>query len=125
MQNGYYNKVKETEVNMKKILPLILILTSYPVFASCPISDSACIAEYQQTQSSNPLTMPIPKNSSANTFVPTPSATSLKREIAPARGLRMFGSTDEDYGYNASCQFGVCQNTGTPKTFSPNNEQRF
>lgn len=106
---------------MKNLTLLVFILTSYPVFAACPIDASSCIAEFQQLQTLQSAPMQTPKNISPKTFSPIPSTTNLSREISPTN-TRMFGPTDEDYGYNSSCQFGVCQKTGTPKTFSSKDE---
>lgn len=102
---------------MKKLLLIISILTSYPAFATCPIDASSCIAEFQPLQTMPSAPLQIPENSSSKVFSPTPPTTNLSREISP-QNVRMFGPTDEDYGYNAGCQFGVCQNSGTPKSFS-------
>lgn len=106
---------------MKYLTIIALIFTVLPAFSACPIDGEACIAEFQPTIT-QPINKTMQNNVTSKSFVPTPSATNLKREVTPQKGLRMFGPTKEDYGYNASCQFGVCQNTGTPKNFSPNNE---
>ena len=101
---------------MKKILLLILILTTYPAFAACPVENmsGACIAEFKTMPLAAPMTPILPASPSVREFSPTPPRVGIKREIEPTRSLRMFGPTSSDYGYNSSCQFGICQNTGTP-----------
>lgn len=109
---------------MKNLLFLIAILSIIPAFASCPIdgNSSACIAEFQQTSipdvTQNPALLSTP--APANTFSATPPIIDTEREIGPTKNLRNFGTTSQDYGYNSSCQFGVCMETGTPKTFRQN-----
>lgn len=107
---------------MKKILFLTVILVSLPTFAACPIDGDACVAEFQ----SEPLPMPAPINpkepTKPNEFVATPSTMDISREIKPAKN-REFRSNNTEYGYNSSCQFGVCMDTGTPKNFTDNPQQ--
>ena len=111
---------------MKKLFfILIVIVISYPTFASCPISDtsSACVAEFQSTgipeiPAINPK-LNIPAGSKV--FIKTPSTVESAREIQPRKNLRNSSGKSSDYGYNANCQFGVCQNSGMPKLFPQNN----
>ena len=35
----------------------------------------------------------------------------------PSKNLRDFGPQPADYSYNTSCQFGVCNYSGTPQLF--------
>ena len=98
-----------------------MILFSHPVFASCPVGDAvdACVAEFQQTSLPKiaPLNSQLTPQSSSDIFIQTPAAVQSNREISPTKNLRDFGANSLDYGYNANCQFGVCQNAGTPKIF--------
>lgn len=106
---------------MKNILTLIVISISIPVFAACPINGNggACVAEFQQTgipalKSVSPVIEPaIPKTN----FSETPAMVNSNREYQAKKDLRSFPNTEQDYGYNSSCQFGVCMDTGTPKSF--------
>ena len=107
---------------MKKIL-LLIILTSYPVFAACPIDNllNSCVAQFQPDiappMQPQPPLQPSPKQKS---FAETPSNMDISREIKPIKD-RYFGSNNTEYGYNSNCQFGICQNSGTPKIFGTNN----
>ena len=101
---------------MKKLIALTFILTLYPAYASCPINGDACIAEFPPIQleaTPNAMGPPPPPKS----FASTPSTMDLSREIKPTK-TRAFGSNNTEYGYNSSCQFGVCMDTGTPKNFT-------
>lgn len=104
---------------MKFLLFLIFTITSVPVFAACPIEGDSCIAEFQPVQLAAPIKMSIPTNSTVKEFSSTPSNMNLEREIDAETNLRKFGPQSQNYGYNSSCQFGVCQTAGTPKTFVP------
>ena len=109
---------------MKIFLLLIAILISYPVFASCPVGGNgdACIADVE-TLLEAPLTTPIKVNSnSANNFKGVPNSVQKEQEIEPEKNLRKFGANGQNYGYNSSCQFGVCMETGTPQNFPSNND---
>ena len=103
---------------MYKIVLPIFILTLFPVYASCPVDGSgeSCVAEIQ-SQILPPLqpSSPLPQKQS-KLFTETPSTLDISREIKPVKS-RSFGSNNTEYGYNSSCQFGVCMDTGTPKIF--------
>ena len=101
---------------MKKLIALTFILTLYPAYGACPINGDACIAEFPPIQletAPNNISPPQPPKP----FTGTPSTMDLSREIKPAK-IRDFGSNNTEYGYNSSCQFGVCMDTGTPKNFT-------
>lgn len=102
-----------------------VFISCYSAYASCPVDGySACIAEFQTVPLAEPMKMSIPKNSTVKEFSSTPStAGNLEREIDADTSLRKFGPQSQNYGYNSSCQFGVCQTTGTPKTFAPSNNE--
>ena len=111
---------------MKKFVLLIIIFISYPAFAACPIDgiSDACIAEFQAVPLAEPMKMTLPKNETVKEFSATPSATNnFEKEIDANTSLRKFGPQSQNYGYNSSCQFGVCQTTGTPKSFAPGNNE--
>lgn len=102
---------------MKKLLILLCILTSLPAFAACPIDGdvtSCSLAQFRQV----PMNQTYAPKSGIKEFASTPEARLKPREnnIQP-RQLRNFGPTDDDYNYNSSCQFGVCNDTGAPQTF--------
>jgi len=104
---------------MKKLISLIVILIACPTFATCPIDSDACVAEFQQTSLPDiilPASKPFSSQNTGN-FLETPATVQASREYEPKNNLRNFRSTEQDYGYNSSCQFGVCMDTGTPKVF--------
>jgi len=106
---------------MKKLIYIIVLLTSYPVLAACPIdgNTNACIAESQTLFQNTPQTL-SPKLFSPNSaikFKDTPESAKNEQEILPEKNLQSFGVNNQDYGYNSSCQFGVCMDTGTPQNF--------
>lgn len=111
---------------MKKLCFILIVITiPNTVFASCPINDAigACVAEFQSTDipeipAINPK-LNIPAGSKV--FIKTPSTVESTREIQPEKILRNSSGKSSDYGYNANCQFGVCQNSGMPKLFPQNN----
>ena len=109
---------------MKHLLSTIIILTCLPSFAACPVENGgACLAEFQGTgipDITNPSANLLPNLPSAN-FSATPAAVNSGREYEPKKETRVFSSMEQNYGYNSSCQFGVCMDTGTPKIFP--NEQ--
>lgn len=106
---------------MRKLSFLIVILISLPVFATCPIDgiSDACVAGTTALPNLMPSESAIPSNSSNKIFTETPSTSDITREIKPIK-TQNFGVTGQDYGYNSSCQFGVCMDTGTPKNFNDN-----
>ena len=110
---------------MKYILFLIVILISTPIFAACPIDvhdGSTCVAEFQDTTTIPDLMQPTqispPPAMPSGNFTATPATVFSGRDYEAKKELRNFRSTEQDYGYNSSCQFGVCLDTGTPQTFS-------
>ena len=110
---------------MKKLLLLILILTSYPVFAACPVdgTTNACIADIERTPITEPTQTLMPQMEAKKEFSATPSNIGVEREIQPEKGVRDFGPNNQNYGYNSSCQFGICRTTGTPKNFTPDSQE--
>ena len=101
---------------MKKLFLIATILTS-PVFAACPIDGTtdACIAEIKTSPVvSSPTFI---QNEINRDFVGVEPLTGMGRNDKKSNNLRNFSATNQDYSYNSSCQFGVCRNTGTPKTF--------
>ena len=106
---------------MKRTALLIVILISLPAFAACPIDGigEACVADIPSLPSPLSSESAIPNNSSEKIFTDTPTTSDITREIKPIK-TQTFGVTGQDYGYNSSCQFGVCMDTGTPKNFNGN-----
>lgn len=102
---------------MKKLLFILAILTSIPAFAACPIDSTACsIAQFQE-----PMQQTFSKESNINEFSQTPETRLKPAQNNADKNLREFSSRPTDYGYNSSCQFGVCSNTGTPQLFQMRN----
>ena len=103
---------------MKKLVILTFILTSACAYASCPIDGTATscsIAKFQQQQ---PMQRTYSPKSSIKELAGSPEAR-LKpsQNEEPSKNLRDFGPQPADYSYNTSCQFGVCNPTGTPQLF--------
>ncbi len=104
---------------MKKFLILTFILTSAPVFAACPINGdgSACIAQFSR----EPMQQTYAPKSNIKEFSGSPEARlNPSRVNAPNEELRRFRQVENDYSYNSSCQFGVCNQTGAPQLFQQN-----
>lgn len=103
---------------MKKYLIILAILSMPPIFASCPIDgeNTACsIAEFQSQQ---PMQRSYSPSSTIKEFADSPEAR-LKpsQDNEPSQNLRSFGPQPADYSYNTSCQFGVCNESGSPQLF--------
>lgn len=104
---------------MQYIILLAVILISKPAYATCPLdvtSGAACsIAEFQQAQ---PMQRTFSPKSTIKEFAGSPEAR-LKpsQNDEPTKNLREFGPQPVDYSYNTSCQFGVCNPSGTPQLF--------
>ncbi len=103
---------------MKKILIITVILTSSSAYAACPldgITNSCSIAEFQQQQ---PMQRTYSPKSTIKEFAGSPEGR-LKpsQNEEPSQNLRDFGPQPADYSYNTSCQFGVCNQSGTPQLF--------
>ena len=103
---------------MKKYLTIAIILTSNAVFAACSIEgdNKACsLAEFQSQQ---PMQRTYSPTSTIKEFADSPEAR-LKpsQNNEPSKNLRTFGPQPADYSYNTSCQFGVCNQSGTPLLF--------
>lgn len=101
---------------MKKFLVLSFVLSSIPVFASCPIDGSgeACVAQFTR----EPMEQTYSPKSDIKEFSNTPEARlQPARVTAPENELRTFRQVQNDYSYNSSCQFGVCNQTGAPQLF--------
>ena len=118
--------MREKGANMVKILFLIVIIAASPAFAACPIDSNsgACVAEFQ----SNIQDIILPERTLSSPAKPKEFSgvkenIPKEEEINPAQNRRDFGAKGNDYGYNSSCQFGVCPDTGTPKNFSGNLNQ--
>ena len=104
---------------MKNIIFFTMLISIIPVYSACSLDDldatSCSIAAFQKQQ---PLATTYSQQSSIKEFSDTPE-TRLKpiQNDAPSRNLRDFGPQPADYSYNTSCQFGVCNPTGTPQLF--------
>lgn len=106
---------------MKKLVLIITLLSSLPVFAACSIenSDTACsIAQFHQEEMQPTFTR---DNSNLKEFSGTPETRLKPAQNTADKNFRKFGPQSVDYSYNSSCQFGVCSNTGTPQLFQMRN----
>lgn len=106
---------------MKKFLSLASLFILLPATAACPIDGdgTACTANLEPA-----LTMPELSRTAQPNFMPTPPAkpNAVTKDYSAEKPLRDFGQTKEDFSYNASCQFGVCSQTGTPQLFQQRGE---
>lgn len=104
---------------MKNLLILSFILTSIPAFAACPIDGdgAACIAQFSR----EPMQQTYAPKSNIKEFSGTPEARLKPAQVnAPSTELRKFRQVQDDFSYNSSCQFGVCNQTGAPQLFQQN-----
>ena len=103
---------------MKKLIITLIFSQSF-VFAACPIDSTACVADMETnlppTLQQNTKSL-FQSDPNAWKFVGTPEAVKPTNSAEKASSSRTFGPTSQDYGYNATCQFGVCRNTGTPRS---------
>ena len=103
---------------MKKFIILLMCSVTQIAFGACPIdgeSTSCSIAEFQQPQ---PMQRTFSPKSTIKEIAGSPEAR-LKpsQNEKPSQNLRDFGPQPVDYSYNTSCQFGVCNYSGTPQLF--------
>lgn len=115
---------------MKNSILFLMLFAATGVFAACPIDgiSNACVAQFQNSITPpytqfqpTPITQPkstLQQNPQVREFSPTPTSTTINRGDLGEKALRTFGPQDSDFGYNSSCQFGICRNTGTPATFN-------
>ena len=95
---------------------LSIILISSSVQANCLIDDigTACsIADFRK-----PMNTSFGQNSHVPNFSKNPNVRLNPPENKITKQLRNFGQSPSDFSYNASCQFGVCMDTGSPKLFN-------
>ncbi|GEM_PF-6082798 len=130
---------KERKYDMRFFLVLVLTMT-IPVFAACPIDGTGefCggagnisfpntgIDDGLITQPPAPLSSTgIPdlekkeKQIKESNFSTTRQAKTnpTSRDYSSEEPLRDFRQNNSNYSYNASCQFGICGQTGTPQLF--------
>ena len=102
---------------MKSFLIAIIILTSLPAFASCPLNENGDLT-CSMAQFQKPMDMTYSTRDSIKEYSGTPEAR-LKpsRNEAGEKMLREFGPTSNDYNYNVDCQFGVCYDKGENPLF--------
>lgn len=101
---------------MKNFLIITCLLISLPAFSACPLdgeTTSCSIAEFHQDEM-NPTYSP---ESLIKEFSGSPEARLKPKENKVEKELRNFGPQSTDYSYNTSCQFGVCNQSGTPQLF--------
>ena len=106
---------------MKKLFSIMLIYATIPAaFATCSLDGLSCsIADLnsptEKMYTSKPLIQQFSNPSTIDKKV-------VNKE-EEQNYLRNFGQQETDYGYNASCQFGVCNQTGVPQLFPPKGER--
>lgn len=103
---------------MKKYLFLGLILTSLSAYATCPIDGDTTACSLAEFQTAQPMQRTYSPKSTIKEFAGSPEAR-LKpsQNDEPSKNLRDFGPQPMDFSYNSDCQFGVCNNNGTPQLF--------
>lgn len=107
---------------MKKLILLSFILTSLPAFCACPIDGDGAACTVAQF-SRQPFQQTYAPKSNIKEFSSTPEARLNPAKVnAPNTELRKFRQVDNDYSYNSSCQFGVCNQTGAPQIFQQQNK---
>lgn len=109
---------------MKKFLLILPLFFVLPTYATCPIDgiSPSCTANISsiQTFNTNQQNVLQPK-------LPT-SYQSQKDLTLPKGNLNLQGPQSnflpegQNYGYNANCQFGGCNNIGTPQIFNQNRQ---
>lgn len=104
---------------MKNYLLIIILSLAYPVFASCIINDNgtACIADLDKIKTLNPQLENPKEDIFPENFLKSDTKRDSINDADLEKQKRDFGTQNNDYGYNPSCQFGVCTNSSTPKTF--------
>ena len=129
---------------MKRLLIISSLLLAIPVFAACPIdgSSAACsIADAIKFPSTgldtgfdtnvgdkSPGVLRVPETRQIKRQQINTSAISNRNYEESAKNysdqtpLRKSRQDRNDFSYNASCQFGVCNQTGTPQLFQQRNE---
>ena len=104
---------------MKKLVIIFaIILTTTMVHASCLIDGSSTACSLADFQTAQPMGRTYSPKSTIKEFAGSPEAR-LKpsQNDEPSKNLRDFGPQSADYSYNTSCQFGVCNPSGTPQLF--------
>ena len=127
---------------MKKFLISASLLITLPVFSACPVdgtTEACSLADAIKFPSSNVdkgfdtnvgnkttgvLRVPnVSKQkvskSYTSRFNQTDDSEKNYKEQTP---LRTYRNTRNDYSYNADCQFGACNQTGTPQLFQQRND---
>ena len=123
---------------MKKFLTIFSCLIIFPVYAACPIDSAAntcSIADavnFPSPEIDRGFDTNVGNKSSGALRVPNLSSppksqsyiSSTDKDIEPAQrnykeesSLRNYRQNKSDFSYNASCQFGFCNQTGTPQLF--------
>lgn len=100
---------------MKKFFIIFSLLISIPAFASCPIEEgttSCSIAEFKEI---NPTYSPS-SNIKEYSDIPETRLTPSNNGVRELK-KRNFGVNNTDFGYNTSCQFGVCTDFGKDVLF--------
>ncbi len=104
---------------MKKCLSVLLFLLIQSfAFGACKIDGDATACSIAEIQQPQPMQRTYSPKSTIKEFAGSPEVR-LKpsQNSEPSQSLRDFGPQPVDYSYNTSCQFGVCNPSGTPQLF--------
>ena len=104
---------------MKKVFLIVIFSILYPAYASCPIDleGGACIADLEKVKTINPKLQHPEETIFPENFMSKEIENNFSVDNTAKGKKRDFGPQNNDYGYNPSCQFGICTNSSTPKTF--------
>ncbi len=102
---------------MKKLLILSFILTSIHCFLQHVLLTETVLL-VSLNSAVNQCSKLMHPNLILKEFSSTPEARLNPAKVkAPETELRNFRQVQDDYSYNSSCQFGVCNQTGAPQLF--------
>ena len=104
---------------MKKLFLILTLTIALPSIASCPIdNENTSCSIASKIQTSQPMERTYSQKSTIKEFAGSPEVR-LKpsQNNRPSQNLRDFGPQTVDYSYNTSCQFGICNPSGTPQLF--------
>lgn len=128
---------------MKKTLLLIVALIMLPVYSACPIDGTSSVCsiadavKFPSTSIDEGLDTNVGNKSFGALRVPEltkpkvlPEDTAFaknnieqsERNYTNQTPLRNFRQNNRDFSYNASCQFGFCNQTGVPQLFQQRGE---
>ena len=123
---------------MKKLLFLIIALLALPVYSACPVDGTSSVCSIADAvkfpspsidegldtnvgnKSPGALRVPTlsqPKVQLEDTALSKNTIEQTERNYKNQTPFRTFRQNNRDFSYNASCQFGFCNQTGVPQLF--------